>query len=286
MSRFTLTDTRTGEIVFDGRSVLRSNRCPICDHDTWCLVDNERMLAICPRTEAPRKIGDAGWMHSFGGEMPAKGAGFARPPERLEPLANAEQLQAKFLRQGADRLSMLAFELGLSLESLERLEVGWNGMWTFPMRSARDEIVGFRTRTTDGRKFAIKGSRAGLFVPRGSSRRGEVWIVEGPTDTAAMVDMGFNVIGRPSCRGSEQEIARWTSGMDVVVVADRDAVGIAGAESLIRTLRGSARQVAMVLPPNQMKDAREFLNHGGSSDEWRELLGDSRKPRSTNGRTP
>ncbi len=287
MSDFVLIDRISGEVCFDGKRVCRGRRCPVCEHDSWCIVDASRGLAICPRTEGKRRIGDAGWMHSIGGELPVSRASFSRPPDEILPLENAMAMQERFTANPDDKVAMLAFELGVSMTSLERLGVGWNGLWTFPMRNHREQICGFRTRTPDGRKLAIKGSRAGMFIPSGR-RRGldeEVWIVEGPSDVAAMLDIGLNAIGRPSCRGLEQEIKRWTTGMNVIVVADADEVGVAGAGSLIQTLRGSVRQVEMVLPPRGMKDAREALNHGISSDEWRELINGSASRRSTNGPT-
>lgn len=280
---FTLLDQRTGEIRFDGSRCTRRLRCPICDHDSWCMVDLPRGLVICPRTESDRKIGEAGWMHSIGGDIPAPQK-FVRPSDELTPLEGADAMQARFLTMGADRLHLLCLSLGLSLESLRAMGTGWNGTaWTFPMRNWREEIVGFRTRTEDGQKFAIKGSRSGLFIPAGRQRgSGLVWIVEGPTDVAAMVEMGLNAIGRPSCRGCEQEIVRWTRGMQVVVVADNDDPGIAGAESLIQTLHGSGTRSTMVLPPFGMKDSRMVANHHGRSTDWMDLLSSER--RNSNGR--
>jgi hypothetical protein len=281
-----LVDSNSGMLVFSGIRVTRDARCPVCGHDSWCLVDSARGLAICPRTESKRKIGSAGWWHSTGGKVP-DGFKAARTAEEAEPLANAESMQFRFVRQGSPRLGLLAMSLGLSVESLERIGAGWNGSaWTFPMRNHREEIVGFRTRFDNGAKFAIKGSRAGLFIPSGRLRGSgnEVWIVEGPTDAAAMCDMGLNAIGRPSCMGSEQEIKRWTAGMNVIVVADADGPGVAGAERLIQSLAGSVRSCLMVLPPMGMKDAREVSNHGGGSNDWKALIGASSERRSTNGR--
>jgi len=283
MARFLLTDRQTGEIVFEGAPVSRRARCPICDKDSWCLLDTDRQVVICPRTESRRKIGDAGWMHSVGGELPSKRIEFRTPPHVLEPLEGAGAMQEKFSKASVDRLPLLAFELGVSIESLLYLSTGWNGLWTFPMRSASDEIVGFRTRTPDGRKYSIKGSRSGLFIPRCAVRKGHVVVVEGVSDVAAMIDMGFNVIGRPSCRGCEEEVARWTRGMEVTIVADDDEPGIAGAESLMQTVAGSALRVEMILPPKGLKDCREALNHGLTRDDWTSTSRIYASRRSSNG---
>jgi hypothetical protein len=286
MSVFVMTSRDTGEVVFDGIRCTSRNRCPVCGHDTWCLIDPARSLSICPRTESSRRIGDAGWLHGVNAMDMPRSTPFSRLGEEAAPMHGAEQMQSRFIRQGSPRLGLLALSLGLSRESLERLGTGWNGSaWTFPMRNSREEIIGFRTRLENGSKLAIKGSRSGLFIPERRTKS-EVWIVEGPTDVAAMLDMGINAIGRPACRGQEQEIARWIRGASkVIVVADNDGPGLGGAESLVRTLRGSASSVEMILPPWGMKDAREVLNHGGTRSDWPTPNRDSSERRNTNGRT-
>lgn len=41
-----------------------SEKCPICGHrGGWCLLSPDRSIAICPRVESPRRIGEAGWLH-------------------------------------------------------------------------------------------------------------------------------------------------------------------------------------------------------------------------------
>jgi hypothetical protein len=286
MSAFTLIDSRTGVIAFEGQRCTRRVPCPICNHDSWCLVDVDRGLAICPRTEGGRKIGDAGWMHPFrdGASAPVASR-WERPAEELQPLPDAQAMQLRFVRQGEQRISLLALSLGVSQDSLRRLGTGWNGSaWTFPMRNYRHEIVGFRTRLENGQKLAIRGSRSGLFIPSGLDREEIVWIVEGPSDVAAMLDMGLNAIGRPSCRGCEKEIHRWVRGRRVVIVSDNDGAGIGGAESLEKTLHGSVSSVETILPPWGMKDAREVANHGGRRDDWLILISGSSDRRSSNGR--
>jgi hypothetical protein len=280
---FSLTDRATGEVVFDGIRVSRRTKCPICEHDSWCLIDIARGVAICQRIESDRKIGDAGWMHR--GENVPRSTAVEHRDQDIPEMISAGQMQARFLRQGSPRLGLLALSLGLSRESLERLGTGWNGSaWTFPMRNHREEIVGFRTRLESGQKLAIKGSRSGMFIPERRTKD-EVWIVEGPTDVAAMMDMGMNAIGRPSCRGQEKEIVRWIRGTrTAVVVADNDGPGLGGADALVRMLHGSVSSVAMILPPWGMKDAREVANHGGTRSDWLAQLTASSERRSTNGR--
>jgi hypothetical protein len=102
-------------------------------------------------------------------------------------------------------LQQLAWSLGLSVESLAALGIGWSQFhraWSFPMTDANCYVLGIRLRRPDGSKFAAKGGNDGLFLPTGKCLDSTLLIAEGPTDTGALLDMGFaNVVGRPSCTG-------------------------------------------------------------------------------------
>ena len=37
--------------------------CPVCGKFDWCLVAADKTAAICPRTESPKRCGDAGYLH-------------------------------------------------------------------------------------------------------------------------------------------------------------------------------------------------------------------------------
>ena len=99
--------------------------------------------------------------------------------------------------------------LGVSVESLRRLGVGWSAKhraWAFPMSNAAGDVLGIRLRLPGGKKLSVKGGKEGLV----HSRRGPLrlpsgrlllLIAEGPTDTAALLDLGFSAVGRPSCTG-------------------------------------------------------------------------------------
>jgi hypothetical protein len=83
----------------------------------------------------------------------------------------------------------LAGSLGVSVDALRRLRVGWLvGMsaYTFPMRDPDGRVIGIRTRHSDGAKRAVTGSTNGLFTPADLAGAGPLLIVEGPTDTAAL----------------------------------------------------------------------------------------------------
>ena len=288
-----LSDRSTGEVTFEGVRVGgRGPRCPICENihqaQSWCLVDVQRRLAICPRVESKRRIGSAGWLHAFDGSALPRDSNFRRPIDSPPPLARAEAMHTDFVRAGVDRLPLLAFPLGLTQYALRGMGTGWSEQetaWTFPMRNHRDEIIGFRTRMECGRKLSIRGSRSGIFIPRNRERGNKhIYIVEGPTDCAAMIDLQCNAIGRAACRGQEQEIAKWVKGMAVTIVADSDFVGRAGAEELARVIAPCTTFLRVIVPPSPHKDVRAFLLHGGtkaSLETW-ESIGAS--PKTSHGR--
>lgn len=184
----------------------------------------------------------------------------------------------------------LAARLGVSEQSLDRLEVGWaersdlaemNGGrartagWTFPMRNGRGLVVGINVRAHDGSKWTVKGGRLGLFTPRDfHSIAGHVYCVEGASDTAAMLDAGLLTIGRPSSAAGAADVAELCRGRPgVIVVGENDSKGsrwpgLDGATVIAKRVASELRiEVPVVLPPAGVKDAREWWRSGGAKTE-------------------
>ena len=157
-------------------------------------------------------------------------------------------------------LSQLADSLGLTTESLRRL-AGWArrySAWTFPMQDAGGNVLGIRLRLADGRKLSVRGGREGLFIPEGLAAGERLLVTEGPTDFAALLDLGFNAVGRPSCTGGVKllvELVKQLQVPEVVIVADGDPPGLRGAESLAVVLLAYAAAVRIITPPAGIKDA-------------------------------
>jgi DNA primase len=162
----------------------------------------------------------------------------------------------------------LALALGVSAESLRRLSVGWSPKhraWSFPMSNAAGDVLGIRLRLPGGRKLSVKGGKEGLFLPEGIDAGGPLLVCEGPTDTAALLDLGFNVVGRPSCTGGVKllvELVRKHRPEGVVIVADADAPGQRGAERLAAVLLAYSASVRIIAPPAPIKDARAWRQGG------------------------
>jgi len=172
-----------------------------------------------------------------------------------------------------DGVSRLADELGVSPQSLQRLRIGWDGAaWTFPMQDAAGTVTGIRRRFPNGRKLSVKGSCEGLFVPDGIGRSEQLMVCEGPTDTAAMLTLGFNAVGRPSCRGGVPLLATFCKCIAVVIVADRDQPGKSGAEYLARRLLLVCPSVKVISPPHGVADARDWVRGGATHNDVSECV--------------
>jgi len=172
-----------------------------------------------------------------------------------------------------EALSRLAVGLGVFVESLRRLGVGWaskHGAWAFPMYNADGKTLGIRLRLPGGRKLAVKGGKEGLFIPGALNVTGNrLLIAEGPTDTAAILDFGFMAVGRPSCTGGValliELVRKKSKPLDVVIVADGDEAGRRGAETLVAKLTAYYPMVRIITPPPGVKDAREWKRRGATA---------------------
>jgi 5S rRNA maturation endonuclease (ribonuclease M5) len=155
-----------------------------------------------------------------------------------------------------------AEELGVEPLALHDLKAVWaaeHDAWAYPMRDGDGNALGIRLRSVKGDKWAVKGSRAGLFIPQ-TIYDGPLYICEGPTDTAAALSMGLSAIGRPSCAGNEEDIVKTVKRLgkkEVVIIADHDEPGLRGAERLTKSL--PVRSVTWF--PMQ-KDIRQHLIEG------------------------
>lgn len=222
-----------------------------------------------------------------------------KPPKRKPcvriPVSSIEQeadgkLPAKVLRRFAEKCyhafseedsNCLAARLGVRGCDLRELGVGYSDehhATTWPMFNAFDQIVGIRLRSVrNDSKFALRGGRAGLFIPEGVCpplRR--LFIAEGPTDTAALLSLRLPAIGRPSCSGSVPQTAQFVGRLccrDVVIVADHDEAGIAGAESLAKVLVATAQTVRIIQPGKKGSDVREWVRNGANAEDIERLVG-------------
>jgi hypothetical protein len=136
------------------------------------------------------------------------------------------------------------------------------------MRDENCKIIGIRRRFGDGHKRAITGSRNGLFIPAGLSKDKPLFICEGPTDTAAALDLGFEAIGRPNCDSKIDMTVRFARGRRIMIVCDNDPPGREGAKKLAGELIKCCPAVKIIAPPAEGMDLRQWKTLQGKT--WRE----------------
>jgi len=261
--------------------VSKSRPCPVCERPDWCLYAgpaDSPEAAICARVESQRRVGDAGWLHRLRESATAwprwertiktavRMATEARGGPDLATMAIRWRLPAD-----SPQLARLADCLGLTPQSLHRLQAGWSAdrlAWSFPMCDPSGKVLGIRLRLRDGRKVAVRGGKEGLFIPEGLPEAGWLLVCEGPTDTAALLDLGFAAVGRPSCTGGVRhvvDLVRRLAAPDVVIVADADAPGQGGAKNLAAVLVAYSPTVRVIAPPPGIKDARDWKRRGATA---------------------
>jgi hypothetical protein len=179
---------------------------------------------------------------------------------------------AEQFREAVDpgRLDRLARGLGLSVDGLRRLGIGWcqsSRAWSFPMTDGCDRVIGIRLRTGGGSKFTVRGGHAGLFLPADFDGSGLILVCEGPTDTAALLDLGFQAVGRPSCTGGAKPLTALLKRhhpAEVIIMADGDQRGQDGALSLVQRLVIHVQRLRLITPPAPIKDARAWRRAGAT----------------------
>jgi hypothetical protein len=247
--------------------------CPVCKKPDWCLVDDNGKYAICQRVESPHKKGGAGWRHTLDGQT------FNKPKNIIKTVQqphNAEAIQKIYcnLDFSDNALLPLAEKLQVSLDSLKNLGVGksCSTTWDFPMYDEKEELIGIKRRNLEGKKWCARGSRLGLYVPRFFNTNIRAIVLEGESDTAAMLSKGYNCIGRPNTTAGIDYLLRITRNQETVILADRDeaktrpdgTIFFPGQESAYKLRQRLGRRSCVVVCP--MKDARLWINSGKFND--------------------
>jgi len=212
-----------------------------------------------------------GWLHKLSEPLP--------PPPRPKPkslptgdgIRDYDAAVAKWCGAvDAWQLDQLAEGLGVKSSALLALRIGWDGQaWTFPMVDAQGRIIGAQRRYLGGKKLCVKGGFGGMFMPENviGDMTTQVYVCEGPTDTAYLLGLGVPAIGRFSATSCVQMLTSLlrVKRLDVVVIADNDKpdkqgrrVGLLGAERLATELVWIGQRVVKVIAPMKGKDVREW----------------------------
>lgn len=261
----------------------RKEPCGICAKPDWCCRGEKGWN--CMRVESAKVCKNGGWFHPFENARPAP------PPLRNpmkqpkpKPPVDCEEIMDQWRsRTTPAQMDAMSRALGVSAQALDWIGAAWaedRKAMAFPMfvTACHDGVedyapCGIRLRAMNGAKFAVDGSKSGIFYPyRGyvhfTTRR--IYVCEGPTDLAACLDLGLMAIGRASCRGGEGFILNALSQVgarECVVVCDNDGPGLNGADALLAQV--PIRKTKFV-PPG--KDLRSFVKDGGTAEIFEAML--------------
>lgn len=252
--------------------------CSICNKPDNCSVSRDGLMVWCGRISdgSIRENNGGQFLHRIGDDV-QQGRRIHNPVSQPKPKAPRTDLSAMakaWSRNAAEPRNQLAKQLGIPVEGLVALEVGWNESrqcWSFPEKDSAGNIIGISTRSVDGSKMRLKGGKAGLTYPQlWNNGTGPVFLVEGGSDTASLIGMGLNVVGRPSNLGGvallTELLAELPEQQDIIIVGERDEKpngrwpGKEGATKTARKLADALeRTVYWSLPPDEAKDSRAWL---------------------------
>lgn len=274
----------------------RDRPCLVCGKPDWCTVTADGGTIHCRRGQhlaAPHGFrrkdtagdGAARFVRDRHDDSLAYDPSVYRvpvlsKPARKSPTRNWAALAAKFADAARGRLHLLADDLGVRLDVLEAMGVGWTGRtWSFPARDGDGQIVGIATRYPDGGKRTVRTSNIPLFYAPDRWRQGDgpLYVVEGASDTATLAGLGLAAVGRSSATAGVADLAvllrEWPADREIVVVGERDEKpdgrwpgregAVAVAEQLAALL---CRDVAWTLPPEGAKDSREFASRATAAE--------------------
>lgn len=265
----------------DWARVNRRNPCIICGKTRWCTYTTDGAVARCMQVESEHPSEAGGWIHFLTDESDrvAQRHRAKKATTSAQKVTPAEVQKAYCAMSDSATLTCrLANALGVPSDSIQRLGVRHqtDTVAAFPMVDHLMRVQGIRFRASDGKKWSYRGGREGLFVPSGVNWLGgvaQLLVVEGPTDCAALLSLGFVAIGRPSCTGGTLYVSSiCRRARQVVIVADNDPPkerpdgstwrpGREGAVALADTLVKAGKPVRIVSPPHH-KDVRQWLRDG------------------------
>lgn len=268
--------------------VNKNNPCPICGKPDWCLVAENGSAAICRRISegSVKEAGEAGWLHFLKDTPPEQRRKYVKPHPPPGPVKNWVKLSGEYRENfnNGKKMEEAVAMFGVSAMALDELVIGWDPVkkaHTFPMWGGDCggyHIIGIRLRPLNGHHFCVPGSKNGIFWPASvmADAKEILFIAEGPSDCAALLDLGFSPIGRASCGTGYKHIKEMIEHYErqVVIVADKDEAkftpdgkkfypGYDGALKLARSIKPFVRSVRLVKPPAK-NDIRDWYRAGAT----------------------
>ncbi len=259
--------------------VSRSAPCPICGKPDNCEVSRDGGVVWCGRVDegALRQNAGGQFLHRLGDDrsfVPVVRP--SHPTKRLKraPTKDWPAIAGRLAHNADEARAELAAQLGVSAAALDDLNVGWDPrqrFWSFPERDGDGQIIGINARHADGSKKRLYGGQSGLtYADRWDTGLGPILLVEGGSDTAALMTIGLSVVGRPSNTAGVKLLIDLLCDAaidrEIIVIGERDEKADGrwpGRDGAISTAKQLAeelgRTVAWSLCPDGAKDARGWM---------------------------
>ena len=262
--------------------VTKASPCKICGAPDYCRRTSDGAVAECMRTSdgafstRDTGAGSANYHRLTDGHTAADYVhpSHVNPKPTPKPSRDWAPDAAKYAAANTSAVAYLAGELGVPNWTLAALQVGYaedpTPCWTFPERDPSGKVIGIKRRLLNGKKLFFKGSTPGLYLAKDLfTRPGPILLVEGGSDTAALLAAGCCVVGRPSNTGGVSHLVELLQDhptRKICVIGEHDekpdgrCPGKSGAISTATKLaEGLGRRVTWAMPPGEFKDAREWL---------------------------
>lgn len=250
--------------------------CPICGREKYCLVADDGESVICTKVSngAVRQLkGYSGWLHNKDRGFISK-SNVVKSPDYKPDNKYVQSFYAQ-LETGKSILSPLAIGLNVPVRSLVQLGTRYaNEIWNFPMYDSNRQIIGVKRRNLEGKKWCLRSSQLGVYIPSTFDPEKSVVVCEGESDTAAALSVGLNAIGRASATSCGAIIKELVSNApEVVFVADNDShlppsdpnymIGLKKSVEIAKKIKSAT----MIVYNENYKDLRDWVTSGYFSME-------------------
>ena len=289
------TRERTNRVEYGPMDrVTAANPCPVCGKPDYCLIAPDKSAVICPRVPSAKRCGEAGWLHVLNDTPTVESrpvntmikphtTNGKKKPKLVVPRdwqADAERFAKQLTTE--DR-AWIAKRIGLPVSAIDTIPLLgklpnsanlYGIITTWPEMNAAGEVTCITDRTPgelEDEKKRQWGSTWGLTLPHGwRDRPGPLFVVEGPTDAAAMSITGLCCVARPSNSGGADLLAElladWPADRAIVIVGEWDQKesglwpGKTGMDHVANELaKLLGRSILTALPPQGTKDVLAWL---------------------------
>jgi DNA-binding HxlR family transcriptional regulator len=176
----------------------------------------------------------------------------------------------------------LAANRGLSVDTLERFELAYNGdQWLLPVRNMKGSLIQLRHFYLGRPPLNTKGLKSALFNAHTLHLPGDgraVWLCEGEWDAMKLweaIGDEVDIVAVPGANVWRDEWTGWLANRRVNVVYDADLAGKTGMDRVAEKLLEAGSSVRVISWPDDTPkgyDLRDFLTDGGSLEGLEAML--------------